>query len=246
MKLQELPPEIIYSVLHFLPSPDITSIALTFCQPLYQNALIIMAERAKESMESWKLRFCAVLEKVATENNNIQYQEEIYYSCEFSHIDQNTMEFFFTIKKIEDDEYNNTPMMDKMLELITPSSLTIKKGSILMPFGSTLSLEITIVKEKISTQVLEYATTLDCNLNISADNYKDLTGEITKIYDHNPDFKLKYEIKQLEMALDEQQQCIPNIVFHFDSLRILPNWWWNLLKEHGTIHPIFGLEHAFW
>lgn len=56
MKLQELPPEIIYNVLQFLPSSDITSIALTFCQSLYQNALIIMAERAKESMVSWKLR----------------------------------------------------------------------------------------------------------------------------------------------------------------------------------------------
>lgn len=161
------------------------------------------------------------------------------------------MEFYFTIKKIEEEEYNNTPIMDKMLELINSSSVssssTIKHGSILMPFGSILTLEIMIVKENISTDVLEYGTTLDYKLKDSADNYKNLTGEITKIYDHVPDFKLKYNIKQLEFPSNQQQQQpIPNIIFHFDSLRISPNWWWSQLKEHGTIHPIFGLEHAFW
>ncbi|CAO3620689.1 unnamed protein product [Cunninghamella echinulata] len=219
-----------------------------------------MAERAKESMVPWRLILNATIIKKPKNGNDIKFEEDIYYLCEFSYINQKTMEFYFTVKKIEAeggvDMINDTPIMDKMTEFTATVSTTAKKvkhGTILMPFGSETSLNTSILKENISTKLLEYGVTLSDNysFHVCADDYADLSDEIDSTFHYGPDFILKYHIQRLQFPSNRsihqpQPPFIPDIALHFDSLCIAPNWWWLLLKEHGTIHPIFGLEHAFW
>lgn len=170
------------------------------------------------------------------------------------------MKFYFTVKKIKNeseiDMINDTPIMDQMTELTATASTTtreVKHGTILMPFGSETSLNTSILKENVSTKLLEYGVTLSDNYSflVCADDYANLSDEIDSAFHNGPDFILKYHIQRLQFPSDlsihqSQAPFIPDIALHFDSLCITPNWWWLLLKEHGTIHPIFGLEHAFW
>lgn len=56
LTLQQLPPEIIYNILSFLPSSDVTTIASFYCRILRSWTLVLLDERAQQSMLlGWRL-----------------------------------------------------------------------------------------------------------------------------------------------------------------------------------------------
>ncbi|ORZ15155.1 hypothetical protein BCR42DRAFT_416519 [Absidia repens] len=225
MYLQQLPPEIIYHILYFLPSTDITEMASVSCQSIRQWSLVLLNERAQQSMlEGWRLMIGATTTKPETENGGTNYEKDQEYICAFDYIDMNTMDLYFSVGGSGDEEFGSIANITSETEMaIVPSSSTSpppepqlqdqqKQNQACIPMsfgGTTTTVQVSILKERVLTKLLEFAATLSDNYSflVAADNYQSLepTRRISLSAQVHPEFTINYHIQRLSPANDHDR-----------------------------------------
>ncbi|KAI8097092.1 uncharacterized protein BX664DRAFT_325556 [Halteromyces radiatus] len=218
MNLQRLPPEIIYNIFQFLPSADITKLARFHCRPLRYWSLVLLDERAQQSMEDgWRLMLGATVSKLATDQDDNSYEEDKEYVCEYQYIDPYSLNIHFSVRAFGEDGFcslvDHTPLNDQLMEMVSSATLSpppeqqqikqhIDNDSILIPFDTTATtIQVSVLKEKVPTKLLEFATTLpsDYSFQVLADDYHDMEPQ-RKLYlsaKLQPHFTVQYHIQRL-------------------------------------------------
>lgn len=146
-----------------------------------------------------------------------------------------------------------------------------EEEEIKIPYGaSSTRVQASVLKEKVPTKLLEFATTLPdgYSFTVHADDHLRLTTALEKVSAPLPEFKVKYHIYPSSdddhpianppdaLLPDDnrpttpppssaQPALTPGIAVRIDSLQLDPYWWWSQLDRHHYASFI-GLEHRFW
>ncbi|CAO3593241.1 unnamed protein product [Absidia cylindrospora] len=219
MYLQQLPPEIIYHILHFLPFADITTMASFSCQSIREWCLVLINERAQQSMlQGWRLMIGATTIKPETEDGGAKYEKDQEYVCAFDSIDVDTLDMFFSVGGSGEEAFGSITETDMAT---VPSSSTSpppeepqhedqqkqNQACIPMSFGDTnTTVQVSILKEMVPSKLLEFAATLSDNYSflVNADDYQSLepTHSISLSAHVHSEFTINYHIQRLSPADD--------------------------------------------
>ncbi|KAI8337914.1 hypothetical protein BC941DRAFT_424045 [Chlamydoabsidia padenii] len=246
LTLQHLPPEIIYNILSFLPSCDITTIASFYCRVLRNWTLVLLDERAQQSMLlGWRLMLGATTIKPATDQGDDEYEEDKEYVCEYKTIDPWTRNIYFTVRAFGKDGFCSL-VDDTAFSPLPPEP----HQGIQIPFGLTLTrVQVSVLKEKVPTKLLEFATTLpdEYSFTVQADDYQHLEPDcgLDVAATIHPEFTIHYHIHRSSDSPTTPPSLSPGISLHIKSLQLNPYWWWTQLDRHHYASFI-GLEHRFW